>query len=158
MRTGKALVAMTVTTAKDARVLDALRETVDNVTVGKVFGTPITQGETIVLPVAKIGGGAGGGSGTGPGEQGQENGGTGGGLGISAKPLGVFVLRDGKVSWRPVVDVNKIIVGGQIVAVTALLVARALITARAARTHQDARSRARYRHAAGMVRRVVRRH
>jgi uncharacterized spore protein YtfJ len=158
MRTGKALVAMTATTTKDPRVLDALREVVDNVTVGKVFGTPITQGETIVLPVAKIGGGAGGGSGTGPGEQGQENGGTGGGLGVSAKPLGVFVLRDGKVGWRPAIDVNKIIVGGQIVAVTALLVARAVLKARAPRIHQDPPSRFGYRHATGLVRRVVSRH
>lgn len=145
---------MTVTTTKDARVLDALREAVDNVTVDKVFGTPIVQGETIVLPVAKIGGGAGGGSGTGPAEPGQENGGTGGGLGISAKPLGVFVLRDGKVGWRPAVDVNRIITGGQLVAITALLVARALITARATRNHKDARSRLGHR----LVSRVVSRH
>jgi uncharacterized spore protein YtfJ len=152
--TRKALVAMTVTT-RDARVLDALREAVDNITVGKVFGTPITQGETTVVPVARIGGGAGGGSGTGPAEQGQENGGMGGGLGISAKPLGVFVLRDGKVGWRPAVDVNKIVLGGQIVAVTALLVVRALITARAGETHKDTRARLVDRPAVRFVRRVV---
>lgn len=145
-----------IATTKDARVLDALREAVDNITVGRVFGTPITQGETIVLPVAKIGGGAGGGSGTGPAEQGQENGGTGGGLGMSAKPLGVFVVRDGKVGWRPAVDVNKIVLGGQIVAVTALLVVRALITARAAKNHQGPpRFRLGYQPAVRFVRRVV---
>ena len=54
---------------------------------------------------------------------------------MSAKPLGVFVLRDGKVGWRPAIDVNKVIIGGQVVAVTGLLVARALIKARSAETH-----------------------
>jgi uncharacterized spore protein YtfJ len=126
------MIAMTVTTP-DASVLDTLREAVDNVSVDKVFGTPVIQGGTILLPVAKIGGGAGGGSGTGPAEPGQENGGSGGGLGMSAKPLGVFVLRDGKVGWRPALDVNRIIMGGQIVAVAALLLARALITARSSK-------------------------
>lgn len=142
---------MTATTMKDAHVLDGLRDMMDHVAVGRVFGTPITQGDAIMLPVAKIGGGAGGGSGTGPAEQGQENGGTGGGMGMSAKPLGVFVLRDGTVRWRPAVDVNRIILGGQLVAVAALLVARALITARAARTHRGARARGRY----GLVSRVL---
>jgi uncharacterized spore protein YtfJ len=146
---------MTVTTTKDARILDTLREAVDTVSVGKVFGTPITQGGTIVLPVARIGGGAGGGSGTGPAEAGQENGGTGGGLGLSAKPLGVFVVRDGKVGWRPAVDVNRIVMGGQIVAVAALLVVRALIAARGAATAQGARSHPGQRRAARLARRVL---
>ncbi|MEU8233258.1 spore germination protein GerW family protein [Actinoplanes sp. NPDC048967] len=146
---------MTVTTTKDARILDTLREAVDTVSVGKVFGAPITQGETIVLPVARIGGGAGGGSGTGPAGPGQENGGTGGGLGMSAKPLGVFVLRDGKVGWRPAVDVNRIIMGGQIVAVTALLVVRAVIAARGGTTHRGARSLPGQRRAARLARRVL---
>ncbi|MFI7602391.1 spore germination protein GerW family protein [Actinoplanes sp. NPDC049681] len=122
---------MTVAPTQDARLLDMLREVVDNATVGKVFGAPITQGQTIVLPVAKVGGGAGGGSGTGPAPDGQPNGGTGGGLGMSAKPLGVFVLSAGKVSWHPAIDVNRVVLGGQVVAVTALILARTLVKARA---------------------------
>ena len=149
---------MTVTTTNDARVLDTLREVVDNVTVGRVFGTPIAQGEMIVLPVAKIGGGAGGGSGTGPATEGQDNGGAGGGVGISAKPLGVFVLKNGRVGWRPAIDINKVIVGGQIVAVTALLVARALINARTAETRDGARVQSMARRAARLVSRAVPRH
>lgn len=116
-----------MTTTKDAPVLDTLREVVDNAAVGRVFGSPIQHGDLVVLPVAKVGGGGGGGSGTGPAPDGQENGGTGGGFGITAKPLGVFVLKNGKVTWRPAIDVNRVILGGQIVAVTGLLVLRALI-------------------------------
>jgi uncharacterized spore protein YtfJ len=122
------MIAMT-TTANDAPILDALRDVVDNATVGKVFGSPIDHDGVVVLPVAKVSGGGGGGSGTGPAPDGQENGGTGGGFGVSAKPLGVFVLKNGKVSWRPAIDVNRVILGGQIVAVTGLLVLRALIKA-----------------------------
>lgn len=117
------------TTAKDAPILDTLRDVVDNASVGRVFGTPIHHDDMVVLPVAKVGGGGGGGSGTGPAPDGQENSGTGGGFGVSAKPLGVFVLKNGKATWRPAIDVNRVVLGGQIVAVTALLVLRALIKA-----------------------------
>lgn len=118
------------TAANDTAVLDTLRELVDNATAGTVFGTPITQEGMVVLPVAKVSGGGGGGSGRGPAEAGREPGGVGGGLGLSAKPLGVFVVKAGKVVWRPAVDVNRVILGGQLVMVAALLVARAVIKAR----------------------------
>jgi uncharacterized spore protein YtfJ len=121
------------TTTNEAPILEVLREVVDDATVGKVFGSPIHLDDLTLLPVAKIGGGGGGGTGTGPVPDGQESGGTGGGFGMSAKPLGVFVLKDGTVTWRPAIDVNRVVLGGQFVAVTGLLVLRALIKARAAR-------------------------
>ncbi|MEV4707913.1 spore germination protein GerW family protein [Actinoplanes sp. NPDC049316] len=133
---------MTTTSANDTRLLDALREVVDNATVGKVFGAPVEHAGTVVLPVAKVGGGGGGGSGTGPAPEGQENGGTGGGLGVSAKPLGVFVLSGDKVSWHPAIDVNRVVLGGQVVAVTALLLARALVKSRTGKASRRLRLRA----------------
>jgi hypothetical protein len=33
----------------------------------------------------------------------------------------VYVIKEGQAAWRPAVDVNKIIMGGQLVAITALL-------------------------------------
>ncbi len=117
----------------DVNVLETIRDVVDGAAAGKVFGAPITQNGLTVLPVAKVSGGGGGGSGTGPADDGHEAGGTGGGLGVSARPLGVFIIRNGNVSWRPAIDVNKVIVGAQIVAVVALLTARAFIHARAKR-------------------------
>lgn len=113
-------------TRNDAGVLETIREVVDNAAAGTVFGTPITQDGVIVLPVARVRGGGGGGGGNNPAADGPEAAGFGGGLGLSAKPLGVFVIRDGGVTWRPAIDVNKVIIGGQIVAVVALFVARAL--------------------------------
>jgi uncharacterized spore protein YtfJ len=117
--------------ASEAGVMNALREVVDSASAGRVFGEPISHAGVIVLPAAKVGGGAGGG--TGPAEEGREPGGTGGGFGMSAKPLGVFVIReDGKVQWQPAIDINRVVVGAQIVAFTALLVLRAFLKARGA--------------------------
>jgi uncharacterized spore protein YtfJ len=64
--------------------------------VRRVFGDPIEHEGTIVVPVAKVGGGGGGGS------DNEQNGG--GGFGLGAKPVGVYVIKDGQVSWRPAID------------------------------------------------------
>lgn len=121
---------MTQAIHNDTNVMETIREAIDGASADRVFGTPITQDGLTVLPVAKVGGGGGGGGGTGPAPDGQENGGAGGGLGVSAKPVGVFVIKDGTVGWRPAIDINKVILGGQIVAVVALVTVRALIKAR----------------------------
>lgn len=122
---------MTQTLTNDVPVLESVRQVVEQAGADRVFGAPVTQDGVTVIPVAKISGGGGGGSGTGPSPEGQEAGGSGGGVGIAAKPVGVFVVRDGKVSWRPAVDINKIIMGGQIVLAVALLTLRAIVKARA---------------------------
>jgi uncharacterized spore protein YtfJ len=73
----------------------------DAVSVKRVFGDPIeTEGVTII-PAAKVGGGGGGGG------DNEDNGG--GGFGIGAKPVGAYVIKDGEVTWRPAVDVNRIV-------------------------------------------------
>jgi hypothetical protein len=51
-----------------------------------------------------------------------------------AKPAGAFVLRDGRASWNPAPDLNRVILGGQIVAVVALLVLGGIIGERIARS------------------------
>ena len=119
---------MTQTTHSDAAVLDALREVINHASVGTVFGEPLDQDGVTVLPAAKVSGGGGGGTAADGSEP--KPGGIGGGLGLSARPMGVFVIKEGRVSWRPAVDVNKIIIGGQIVAVVGLLVLRSLIRRR----------------------------
>ncbi|MFI7547160.1 spore germination protein GerW family protein [Actinoplanes sp. NPDC049599] len=119
-------------TTHDTDVFAGLREIVGQADAGRAFGTPVAQDGTIVLPVAKVGGGGGGGGGTGPADDKQAPTGTGGGFGMTAKALGVYVLRDGKVKWLPAVDVNRIVLGGQLVAVAALLVVRAVLQSRTA--------------------------
>jgi uncharacterized spore protein YtfJ len=116
---------MTQSVKNNAAVLDAIREVVDHASAGTVFGQTISQDGVTVLPVAKVSGGAGGGSG--PEIDQHPNSGIGGGLGLSARPLGAFVIREGRVSWRPAIDLNRVILGGQLVAIVALLVVRSLV-------------------------------
>src|SRR5215469_7210896 len=106
---------------------EAVRHALDSARVAHVFGDPITQDGVTIIPVARIEGRGGGGGGTGPTQDGQTKRGRGGGFGLSTKPAGVFVLRSGKVSWRPALDVNKVVMGGQIVAVIAVLAARSVL-------------------------------
>ena len=131
---------MTQATRKDTDVLETIRDVIDGAAAGRVFGAPITQDGLTILPVAKVRGGGGGGGGTSPAEDGRDASGSGGGVGTSAKPLGVFVIKEGNVGWRPAVDVNKVIVGGQIVALAALLMIRAMIKARTRATPVDRRT------------------
>jgi len=91
----------------------------DALTVRRVFGEAITAGETTVLPAAVIvGGGGGGGNGAGEG---------GAGFGLQGRASGVFVIRNGEVSWKPAVDVNRIVMGGQLVAFAALVFAASIV-------------------------------
>lgn len=84
----------------------------DALNVRRVFGEPITVDHTTLVPTASIGGGGGGGADSAQG---------GAGFGMKGRPSGVFVLRDDNVSWKPAVDVNRIVLGGQLVALAALL-------------------------------------
>jgi uncharacterized spore protein YtfJ len=124
-----------MTQTQDRDVLAEVREVVSHADASKAFGTPVVQDGTILLPVAKVGGGGGGGGGTAPAEAGHNAGGTGGGFGLSAKALGVYVLRDGDVRWVPAVDVNRIVLGGQVIVVAALLLARAIVRSRSVASH-----------------------
>jgi hypothetical protein len=92
------------------QVQDILAGARDALTVKRVFGEPYEK------------------NGEGPEGQGK---GLGGGFGIGARPVGAFLIRGSDVTWRPAVDVNRIVVGGQIVAVVALLTIRTIAKARA---------------------------
>ena len=111
-------------------VQDVIAQARDALTVKRVFGEPYEKDGVIIIPAARVLGGAGGGSGEDPQGQGK---GSGSGFGLTARPVGAFVVRDGELSWRPAVDVNRIVLGGQLVAVVALLTVRAIIRARAKR-------------------------
>ena len=77
----------------------------DAITVKRVFGAPYERDGVTVIPAATVAGGGGGGSGEGP-EEGQIGGGA--GFGLGARPVGAYVITDGKVRWEPAVDVNRI--------------------------------------------------
>jgi len=116
-------------------VQELLSKVTDNLTVARVFGEPIQQGDVAIVPVVRIRGGAGGGSGNGDGNgNGKGNGssgeGSGGGGGFDAKPVGVYVLKNGSVTWQPSLDVTRIAIGGQVIAVILALVVRSILRRR----------------------------
>ena len=100
----------------------------DAITVKRVFGEPYQAEGVTVIPAAKVIGGAGGGEGERPKEQEK---GAGSGFGVVARPVGAYLIRGGQVSWRPAIDVNRIVLGGQVVMAIALLTIRTIVKARA---------------------------
>lgn len=109
-------------------VQNVIAQARDAITVKRVFGEPYEAEGVTVIPAAKVIGGAGGGEGERPKEQEK---GAGSGFGVVAWPVGAYLIRGGQVSWRPAVDVNRIVLGGQVVMAIALLTIRTIVKARA---------------------------
>jgi uncharacterized spore protein YtfJ len=109
-------------------VQDVMAQVRDTLTVKRVFGEPFEKDGVTIIPAAQVQGGAGGGSGEDPQGQGK---GSGSGYALTARPVGAFIVRNGELRWQPAVDVNRIVLGGQVVAIVALLTVRAIIKARA---------------------------
>ena len=116
--------------------LNLLAKVRESMTVHTAIGDPIKSDGITILPVARVAGGGGGGGGGRAGSEsdasvdtGEQVGG-GAGFGMMSKPVGVFVIKDGEVTWRPAVDVNKIILGGQAIVLVALLVLRGIVKTR----------------------------
>ncbi len=97
----------------------------DQLSVRRVYGEPVERDGVLVIPAAEVYGGGGGGA---------EEGGTRQGLGFGgvARPVGAFVIRDGQVTWKPVIDVPWL---GLIVAVTVVSLAKVLV--RITQAHLD---------------------
>ena len=93
--------------------------------VKRVFGEPIERDGVTIVPVARVMQGGGGGEGTSEGSEG-----AGGGFGIIGRPVGVYRIEGGEVTWVPAVDVTLIAIGGQIVGIVALLVLRSILKRR----------------------------
>jgi len=111
-----------------ADILEKLDHAEEAFTVRRVFGEPYEKDGVTVIPAAKVQGAVGGGGGEAPDGQGRRSGSR---FAINTKPVRVFVMRDGDVTWRPAVDVNRMILGAQIVAIAALLLVRAIVRTRA---------------------------
>ncbi len=89
----------------------------DAITVKRVYGEPYERDGLTVIPAAVVGGGAGGG--TGHDSKGQE--GEGGGFGMSGRPAGAYVIKDGNVRWYPAVDPTRVVTAVAFVVVAFLL-------------------------------------
>ena len=97
----------------------------DSVSAKRVYGDPVEKNGLTVIPAAVVRGGGGGGMGE---EDGKEKG-KGGGFGLNVRPSGAWIIEGSSVTWKPAIDVNRIVLGGQFVALAAILVVgRALAT------------------------------
>jgi hypothetical protein len=104
---------------------DTIGGLLDRTGSGVVFGAPITQDGVTVVPVARIST-CGGGELAAPRAEARPM----SCARLTAKPAGAYVITGGKTAWRPAVDINRIILGGQVVAIVALLTLRAIVRAR----------------------------
>jgi uncharacterized spore protein YtfJ len=116
-------------------LMETIERAKETMTVRRVFGDPVEKDGVTIVPAARVQGGAGGGGGEGPEGQGS---GMGSGFGVNARPVGAFVIKGEDVQWRPAIDVNKVILGAQLVAIAALLLAGAVVRARKAVVLQHA--------------------
>jgi uncharacterized spore protein YtfJ len=132
----------------------------DTVTVRRVFGEAYERGGVTVIPVARLWAATGLGLGDGEGgvplafasrlrgataddgeqppatdaasQQGYGGGhGGGGGYGVYVKAVGVYVVDDAGVHWKPSIDLNRVILGGQAVAATAISAFAAAVAVKA---------------------------
>ncbi len=92
----------------------------DVITVRRIFGEAYERDGVTVIPAAAVSGGLGAGAGT------DENGrnGEGGGYGLSGRPVGAFVIKNGDVTWKPTFDPARILAAVAVVAVAHLLTRR----------------------------------
>jgi len=87
----------------------------DTATVKRVYGDAYEKNGLTVIPAATVRGGGG--------RRGDDEAGSRSGFGVTARASGAWIIDDGKVEWKPTVDVNRIILGGQVVGLVAILVA-----------------------------------
>lgn len=101
----------------------------DTVTVRRVFGEAYESNGSTVIPVARVWAATGMGLGDGEGglptfKPSSDDGGVGGGhggghgggggYGVHVRAVGVYVIDQDGVRWQPSLDVNRVILGGQI--------------------------------------------
>jgi uncharacterized spore protein YtfJ len=107
-----------------AKVNRQIDEMVNRMSPGAVFGEPIQQGDTTLIPVASVTYGFGSGQGWGRGKDEDapadapmsEGGGAGGGGGGLARPLGYIKIDATGAKWEPTMDMTRVSVGGMLLA------------------------------------------
>lgn len=131
----------------------------DTISVKRVYGDPYEKNGLTVIPAAVVRGGAGGGMGEHDGTQT----GRGGGYGVNVRPSGAWIIEDKTVTWKPAIDVNRIVLGSQLIALAAILVRGRILAVHASRPRRLAqrpklaRRRQSHRHQAlrgGVVKRI----
>ena len=124
--------------AKSADPMSVIQEAKDLFTARRVIGEPYEKNGVTLIPVVTVGGGGGGGGGE---DTEKKQSGSGAGFGMGARPVGAYVIRGDEVKWLPALDVTRVAIGGQIVAVVLLLVIRSIVRSRTRRARLQRRVR-----------------
>jgi uncharacterized spore protein YtfJ len=108
-------------------VFEMVSQAREAVTVRRVFGDPYEMDGVTIIPAAKVRGRGGVGGRSKDAEQGSA-----GGYRINATPVGAYVIREGKVSWQPAFNLNRVILGGQTIGALLAMggIVRAIVNAR----------------------------
>lgn len=120
---------------------ELLEEAGESIGAKRVFGAPYEKNGVTVIPAARIMGGLGGGEGQGPAEDGSQSTGSGAGFGVYGRPAGAYVIKGESVTWLPAVDVNRLMLGFQIVMIVFLLTIRSVMKARAKAAEAQAKAK-----------------
>jgi uncharacterized spore protein YtfJ len=98
-------------------ITEAISNSRDSMTVKRVYGEPYERNGVTVIPAAEVMGGGG----MGTGDQPDGSTGGGGGFGLRARPVGAYVVTDDQVSWQPAFDLNRVVLGCQLLGLAAIL-------------------------------------
>ncbi len=110
------------------RLDELLERTTDSLDAKMAYTEPYEKDGVTVIAAARVSGGGGGGDGT---DQNQGQQGEGAGLGLTARPTGVYVLKEGELRWQPAVDVNRLAAIVGVVVLGALVCATRIVAVRA---------------------------
>ncbi len=83
----------------------------------RIYGRPYERDGVTVIPAAKISGGYGGGGGSAP----DSSQGSGFGMGLHGRPVGAFVIANGKVRWKPALDMTSVVLRAQTLTLAGVL-------------------------------------
>lgn len=120
-RTGTQDVGPGARTSLPVEPQEAFRSVREALSARQVFGEPLERDGVTVIPAATViggGGGGGGNKGSGGGDAGGGESATGAGMGFALVgwASGAFEVREGRVAWRPTLDVTRILLVAQGVA------------------------------------------
>lgn len=102
---------------------ELLRGAQDAISAKRVYGEPVEGEGVTVIPAASVRGGGGGGG------DNENNGG--GGFGLTARPVGAYVIgSNGEVKWKPAIDVQRMVLGWQVVSALGVLAVWSLVRRR----------------------------
>jgi hypothetical protein len=111
---------------------EAFRSVREVLSARQVFGEPVERDGVTVIPAATVIGGGGGGGGTrapaeGDGDADESATGSGMGIAMAGWASGAFEIREGQVTWRPTVDVTRMVLAAQGVALVVALATLAVV-------------------------------